>query len=299
MRLTQIAIAILGVHLTITNAHILMDQPGVYYDDGADVLRPLSASGVDFPCTVSSFKVYGTLPTLTPGGEGQIHLFGSAVHAGGSCQVSITYDQPPTRYSVWKAIKSWETGCPRLADGNLEGLPLDPKLTPQPLLSYNLPMGLHSGKATIAWTWFNREGNREMYMRCHAATIGGSNTVTATFDKMQHMFVANIAPAECEVPRMVDLKFPNPALETQGSGSGAPIGSGCGKPIEARGHLIQGEMDDLPHTVLENNLCVEGETKCSGNNWAMCEYGAWVSMGALAAGTDCSAVTGGFSGSSG
>ena len=75
-------------------------------------------------------------------------------------------------------------------------------------------------------TWFNRLGNREMYMRCHKATIGGSGAKGA-FDALPNMFVANIQTTTCKIAEGISVNFPNPGSQVQGSGNGNPTGA-CG-----------------------------------------------------------------------
>ena len=114
-------------------------------------MPPLDPTGIDFPCAVSDFgNVDGEGPTLSPGQGGEIKLFGTAVHSGGSCQISITYDQPPNKNSVWKVMKSFQGGCPLDVQGNLPDIG-DPTTNALPALQYTVPQGLPSGKATVAW----------------------------------------------------------------------------------------------------------------------------------------------------
>ena len=120
-----------------------MHVKGIY--PGGDGMGPLDAS--NFPCTRDGREPTEDGPTLTPGETTEITLMGSAVHSGGSCQISITYDQPPTQQSIWKVMKSIEGGCPIQIQGNL---PPNPGYGLPPL-TYQVTQGLPSGKATIAW----------------------------------------------------------------------------------------------------------------------------------------------------
>ena len=133
----------------LANAHLIITTTqGAYLgDQNSD---PVHISGFNFPCAVSSFdNVNGEGPTLVPGMGSNIQLLGTAVHSGGSCQISITYDSPPNKDSNWRVIKSFEGGCPVKHTGNLdESLGVYNKLPP---LEYTVPQGLHSGAATIAW----------------------------------------------------------------------------------------------------------------------------------------------------
>lgn len=95
-------------------------------------------------------------------GEAQtIRFVGSAVHGGGSCQFSLSEDLQPTKNSRWKVIHSVVGGCPATAEENLLGGPASP--IPD-TFEVVLPKELPSGTYTFAWTWFNKKGNREIYM---------------------------------------------------------------------------------------------------------------------------------------
>lgn len=149
MKFTLATIAAVAAFLPMIEAHVFMNMPGTYRD--GDPMPPLKEDGSNFPCSVSNFGTSdGEGPTLNPGQGAEVNLAGTAVHSGGSCQISITYDQPPTRNSVWKVMKSFQGGCPVNVNGNLPDAG-DPTQAALPSLKYNVPQGLPSGKATIAW----------------------------------------------------------------------------------------------------------------------------------------------------
>ena len=101
--------------------------------------------------------------------------------------------------------------------------------SPLPPLEYTVPVGLPSGKATIAWTWFNRVGNREIYMRCHKATVEGEGTDMSGFTQLPDMFVANIpALTTCKTVEGLNMRFPNPGQDKLGEGDGDPVGDCAG-----------------------------------------------------------------------
>jgi hypothetical protein len=87
-------------------------------------------------------------------GESQsIKFAGTAVHNGGSCQLSLTPGYKPTASSPFKVILSIEGGCPGL-DGQTT------------TYDYKIPEEIPDGNYTFAWTWYNNIGNREIYMNC-------------------------------------------------------------------------------------------------------------------------------------
>jgi len=222
MKFTLATIVAATAFLPLIQAHLYLNMPGAYR--GGDPMPPLREDGSNFPCAVPNFgNSEGKAPTYNPGQKAEIRLSGTAVHGGGSCQISITYDQPPTKNSVWKVMKSFQGGCPVDAPGNLPEKP-DPTKSPLPPLKYTVPNGLPAGKATIAWTWFNKLGNREMYMRCHKVTIGGNSQDKGAFYSLPNMFIAQIARNNCRIPHGVNVRFPKPGSQVVGAGDGNPNG---------------------------------------------------------------------------
>lgn len=77
-------------------------------------------------------------------------------------------------------------------------------------------------------TWFNKIGNREMYMNCAPVTItnGGSGLGT----DYPRTFVAQIGTNECTIPEGIAVEFPYPGLVVQrgdGNKSAPPKGTNC------------------------------------------------------------------------
>ncbi|KFY30335.1 hypothetical protein V493_01983 [Pseudogymnoascus sp. VKM F-4281 (FW-2241)] len=229
MHFTSSIVATLGM-ASYASAHIKMTSPKPF---GASSLTnsPLLADGSDFPCKQSggTYDAEGASNSMALGSTQPLNFVGSAVHGGGSCQISVTYDEKPTKNSVWKVIHSIEGGCPaRGVEGNLDGGPDTP--VPDDY-SFSIPDSLPTDKAVLAWTWFNKVGNREMYMNCAPIDITGGNSKskrdTAAYDALPDMFTANIGNS-CKTKESVDLQFPSPgdSVEKLGSGSvGGPVGN--------------------------------------------------------------------------
>lgn len=76
-----------------------------------------------------------------------IAIAGGAPHNGGSCQASLSEDGGKT----FRVIKSYEGNCPVAGTE----------------YTFNVPMDAKDGTALFAWTWFNKVGNREMYVTYH------------------------------------------------------------------------------------------------------------------------------------
>ncbi|KYK61500.1 Chitin-binding, domain 3 [Drechmeria coniospora] len=218
---------------TVASAHMKMNNP-VPFNKGVLDNAPLNADGSDFPCKVGYKYSYDDSPSnvYAQGSKQQLSFTGSAVHGGGSCQVSVTTDLKPTKNSVWKVIKSIEGGCP--AKGQAGNLPANAAADDPYKYDFTIPSKLSSGNYTIAWTWFNKMGNREMYMNCAPMSVTGSAGSSGFLDTLPDMFVANIGN-ECGTMGSTDLKFPNPGNDLdnfQGSTTGsamlvAPTGTGC------------------------------------------------------------------------
>ncbi|KAJ9158241.1 Glycoside hydrolase [Coniochaeta hoffmannii] len=230
---------------TLSSAHMIMSSPKPFGGVGQ---APLLEDGSNFPCQMTaggSYQSQGST-TMAKGSPQELAFIGQAVHGGGSCQVSITYDTAPTKNSVWKVIHSIQGGCPaKNQQGNMgnSASAADP-FTYQ----FQIPDDVPTGNATIAWTWLNRIGNREYYMNCAPISITGSSGDKANFDALPDMLVANIpAITSCTTKDLEgkDYKYPNPGnsvdnfnmtdlvslngdcgkVATGGSGSGSGSGS--------------------------------------------------------------------------
>jgi hypothetical protein len=115
---------------------------------------PLDASGSNYPCKGYQHDLnQAPSTTYDAGSTYNITLEGSAIHGGGSCQLSLSYDQGET----FRVIKSMIGGCPDV-------------------LSYDftIPSYAPSGEALFAWSWQNKIGNREYYMDCAVVQVQGS-----------------------------------------------------------------------------------------------------------------------------
>lgn len=146
---------------TLAKAHMKMATPVPY---GQSTLNnsPLDAKGADFPCKQRTgvYDAEGASNTMALGSVQPLTFVGQAVHGGGSCQISVTYDKEPTASSTFKVIHSIEGGCPAKNQAGNEGD--SASATDPDTYSFTVPTTLPTGTATLAWTWFNRIGNREM-----------------------------------------------------------------------------------------------------------------------------------------
>jgi hypothetical protein len=198
---------------TLASAHMEMNTPQPY---GRSSLNnsPLEASGSDFPCKQRGgvYDLEGASNVYALGSTNPLKFTGQAVHGGGSCQVSITYDAQPNKNSVWKVIKSIEGGCPARGEaGNMgDNAGADDPYT----YDFTIPADIPAGTGTIAWTWFNKIGNREMYMNCGPVTLTGTGGSEAAYNALPDMFVANIGNG-CGTPSGTDLLFPNPGAAVE------------------------------------------------------------------------------------
>lgn len=212
---------------------------------------PLSEDGSNFPCQLK-FTTTSAATSMALGSTQPLAFIGGATHGGGSCQVSITYDDPPTKSSVFKVIHSIEGGCPTKNNaGNIGGDAAGPD---PDTYSFTMPTNLPTGKANLAWTWFNKVGNREMYMNCAPIDItAGSSKRSeeeenlfrdvsqlmerdqAAYNSLPNMFTANIKNIgndDCATVENFDTLFPYPGSSIDKPGLqahyGAPNGTCAG-----------------------------------------------------------------------
>ena len=209
MKTAAIAAGLVG----LVSAHMEMSNPppfrSKFNDFTTDIdysmTNPLNAGGADFPCKGYQ-SLMGTpqgqsVTTYQPGQSYQFTITGGTIHDGGSCQASLSYDQGAT----WTVIHSYIGNCP-IATGDTN-------------YDFTIPNDTPAGEALFGWSWFNKVGNREMYMNCAVVTIGGGakearDEVEARapedpFASRPAMFVANVGNG-CGTTETKDLEFPNP-----------------------------------------------------------------------------------------
>ncbi|RYP25894.1 hypothetical protein DL768_011658 [Monosporascus sp. mg162] len=224
--------------LAVANAHMLMKNPVPFPSQDLAGNGPLAADGSNFPCKYTGPDTYanGEANVYPQGSKQKLQTIGQAVHGGGSCQISITYDTAPTKDSVWKVIHSIEGGCPaRNAAGNAG----DNAYAVAPdEYEFTVPDNIPTGKGVIAWTWINRIGNREYYMNCGAVEITGNGGDQAAYDALPDMTVLNIMGNQFSDPN-ADVRFANPGGSIENNlgawevwpKAGAPgAGAGAGAP---------------------------------------------------------------------
>ncbi|KAL7801945.1 hypothetical protein V8C43DRAFT_272350 [Trichoderma afarasin] len=193
------------------SAHMKMSNP-VPYGGATLTNAPLLADGSDFPCKQRSgvYDAQGASNVYAQGSTQQLSFVGSAVHGGGSCQISVTTDAQPDKNSVWRVIKSIEGGCPAQDQtGNMgdDANAIDPYK-----YDFTIPKELQAGNYTLAWTWFNKIGNREMYMNCAPLSVTGSGGSKDFLNTLPEMFQANIGSG-CATQDSTDLEFPDPGSD--------------------------------------------------------------------------------------
>lgn len=170
---------------------------------------PLDKEGKDFPCKGYADDPVRPVAEYVAGQQYTMKTVGGAVHGGGSCQLSLSYDKK--KFTV---IKSIEGGCPLAGS-----------------YTFTIPMDAPSGEALFAWTWFNRIGNREMYMNCAWVTIKAEPQKRnhprhiirqqESFLSRPPIFLANInGPGKCKTIAGQEVKFPLPGPDVEGSISG-------------------------------------------------------------------------------
>ena len=202
------------------------------------------------------------------------------MHGGGSCQISLTKDTPATKSSDWMVIHSIEGGCPakNVAGNEAEGSSGGSNYT------YTIPEGISPGSYTLAWTWFNKIGNREMYMNCASIKVnGGSQKRAATLNEtlgihelfgraapsFPAMFKANIPTTDCETVDSQDVQFPDPGASVEKFGSGTltpPTGPKCGASGSSSGSNSSASAAGMSSSGSSGSSGASGATGSSGSS---------------------------------
>ena len=168
--------------------------------------NPLSTDGSDYPCKGYAQDKFNSVATYSPGKEYDLELQGSATHNGGSCQIGLSYDQGKT----FRVIHSMLGECPKAKK-----------------YKFKIPQDAKHGEALLSWTWFNKVGNREMYMNCAQVTIGGgpskrqesarSLNRRGGIDSLPEIFQANNnGPGKCRTIEGQAVNFPKPGPSVEG-----------------------------------------------------------------------------------
>ncbi|KAF2400183.1 hypothetical protein EJ06DRAFT_466714, partial [Trichodelitschia bisporula] len=207
-------------------AHMIMRTPPAFFKASTSPLGSVSPP-IQFPCQGGASATYdfGNATQATAGGTVPVSFIGSAVHGGGSCQLSLatTASADPKN---WHVVHSIMGGCVASAKGNLDrgpdtdGYPdavecsaADSDAQSECKKKWNIPLpqGLPSGKYLFAWTWFNTVGNREMYMNCAPIEVKGASGSQDDFLKtLPGIFMANVEAQPCVTKELPGLSLPFP-----------------------------------------------------------------------------------------
>lgn len=125
--------------------HSKYDPQNTYKNIDYSNTSPLVSDGSNYPCKgYQNDRPIRTVVTYTAGSTYNMTLAGSATHGGGSCQISLSYDNGAT----FRVIKSMIGGCPLKST-----------------YDFTIPSYAPAGDALLAWSWQNEIGNREYYVR--------------------------------------------------------------------------------------------------------------------------------------
>ncbi|KAF9882598.1 hypothetical protein FE257_006092 [Aspergillus nanangensis] len=147
--------------------------------------------GLDFPCKSYGRDPFVAVANYTARQKYPLTLAGTATHRGGSCQVSLSYNYGES----FRVIKSIVGRCPESLQ-----------------YTFHIPEDAPHGPALLTWTWFNKIGNREMYMNCAQVSIQGPP--------------ANAKPGTTIEGE--EVNFPMPSDDIDGSVQG--VGYQCNAP---------------------------------------------------------------------
>ncbi|KAL5403301.1 hypothetical protein PMIN03_009976 [Paraphaeosphaeria minitans] len=191
--------------IAATNAHITISNPVPYSADQVKIDKA-AITADQFPCKSQyGFKVT-QMNSMKVGEPQKLEFDGSAIHGGGSCQLSYTTDTEPTKDSVFKVIKSIEGGCPGV-DGTKS-------------FEYTLPDSIPNGHGTFVWSWMAKmSGAPEFYMNCAPIDVTGGASDASGLNALPDMFIANIASTTCTSPLNHAVKFPNPGENLEDGGT--------------------------------------------------------------------------------
>lgn len=120
----------------------------------------------------------------------KVELYGTAIHNGGHCFFSLSYDN-----KNFVVIKTIVRNC------MLTGMSYD----------IVLPKNIKNGNVIFAWSWVNSIGNREYYMNCADIRIDIKNNLGTGVIRGRELFV-------CNLPDVNNIVIPEFPLKTMYSG---------------------------------------------------------------------------------
>ncbi|KAJ9061955.1 hypothetical protein DSO57_1015597 [Entomophthora muscae] len=231
-------------------------HPGYTWENkDYDIISPLGGS-FPFPCRGA--PVGPVYKAYKAGSNIDIHIDGIAKHKGGHCQFSMTYDQ--VNFAVLKTI---------MGDCIISTVHYQ----------VAIPKDAPNGNATFAWTWFNKIGNREMYMNCVDIEItDGSDNGSI---KGKKMVVANlpgypIFPEGFETDYAVELYESQPILTVAPSRphlTQAPKPNPPSRECVREKHVCQGasKIGTCWNLTYSYRNCPEGTVCVASNGNASCQ----------------------------
>lgn len=242
MNPSQLAV-VLGI-ATVVTGHGIMVEPHPYNLNTVPLLQTFPLDSVlTFPCQGPAHTEHVEKRTILTAGTTQaVKFWISAIHGGGSCQFSVTYENPPpVDPAEWKVLYTIIGDCPGKAAGNLNTIEYDGHgrengkhcengdSGEECVRSFDIPIpsGIRNAEnATFAFTWFNKIGNREMYMNCAPVSIVGGTDDKEFMDSLPPVFQANI-PGKCTTGASGELlNIPNPGKFGKVYAEPSPMGNG-------------------------------------------------------------------------
>ncbi|QIX02019.1 hypothetical protein AMS68_007536 [Peltaster fructicola] len=187
------------------SSHLIMKSPVPFGTDTLDnsPLKDVAigSSGSDFPCKQRAgvYKI-SQMNNMAVGDSQTLSFTGSASHGGGTCQLAVSLDHEPTTNSTWKIIQVYEGGCPVASAGN----------SGTDTFTFKIPQNFPNGVATLAWTWYNRVGNREIYMNCAPITVTGGADNQDYYNTLPNMYIINLPSTQCGSVESSNQIIPNP-----------------------------------------------------------------------------------------
>ena len=192
-----------------------------YEDIDYSMTSPLNSDGSNFPCKgYQNDRPIQMTVTYAAGSTYNMTLAGDTMHGGGSCQLSLSYDNGAT----FRVIKSMIGGCPLIST-----------------YDFTIPSYAPTGTALLAWTWQNLIGNREYYMNCAEVNIISGlprrrwRQTFTSFDQLPYIWKANLEGINnCVTVEGDHPIYPHPGPDVAyGDGmssSSAPSPGDCDEP---------------------------------------------------------------------